>query len=229
MERTMRLTTAVFGAALLAACASQQSRETAPAPQAAPGGAGSAPATVSLAGTWQLDLRASGRFMSGRGMMPMDAGRGGVGGGMGGRSGGYPPAGTGPRGGRDSLLARDSLARDSVRMEFGRLVIEQSDSALVFTQGRGAPLLVYTDWRETRIPGVHGPWDVTFVTGRWDGARFEVRRALPSRTVMVERYELSSDGSRLSVTTRVAERGTERGEILPREGTRVYARVATPQ
>ena len=221
MERTMRLTTAVFGAALLAACASQQSRETVLAPQAAPGGTGSAPATVSLAGTWQLDVRASGRFMSGRGMMPMDAGRGG----FGGRSGGYPQGGTSTRAGRDSLLARDSLARDSVRAEFGRLVIEQSDSALFFTQGRQAPLLVYSDWRETRIPGVHGPWDVTFVTGRWDGTRFDVRRVLPSRTVVVERYEVSREGSRLSVTTRVAERGTERGEILPREGTRVYNRA----
>jgi len=117
-----------------------------------------------------------------------------------------------------------------VRAEFGRLVIEQTDSALTFTQGRSAPLTVYTDWRETRILGRYGPGDVTFVTGQWKGTRFEVRRALPSRTVVVDSYELSRDGRQLIVTTRIAEKSDERGEILPREGRRVYTRApATSQ
>jgi hypothetical protein len=208
-------------------------------PQAGPGGSGSASASVSLAGTWRFDERASGRPMSERGAMPMDGPRGGFGGqpggmgggggGFGGRGSGYPQGGSGSRASRDSLQARDSLARDSLRAEFGRLVIERSDSAFTITQGRSAPLLVYTDWRETRIAGRNGPGDVTFVTGQWNGSRFDVRRALPSRTVVIESYEVSRDGSRLTVTTRIAEKSDERGELLPREGRRVYGRVAASQ
>jgi hypothetical protein len=223
---------ALAGALLLAACGAQQgSRDTALAPQQLPGGAGAAPPSVSLAGTWQLDLRASGRMVDARGM-PVEAprpgfgGRPGGGGGYGGRPGGYPRDDAPGRAGRDSL-PRDSLARDSVMREMGRLVIEQADSALTFTQGRSAPLLVYTDWRETRIPGRYGPWDVTFVTGSWHGTRFDVRRVLPSRTVLVESYEVSNDGARLTVTTRIAHRGDERGEILPREGRRIYNRATS--
>ncbi len=202
-------------------------------PQAGPGGSGSASASVSLAGTWQFDERATGRPMSERGATPMDGPRGGFGGqpggmgggGFGGRGSGYPPSGGGSRASRDSLQARDSLARDSLRAEYGRLVIERSDSAFTFTHGRSAPLLVYADWRETRLPGRNGPGDVTFVTGQWNGSRFDVRRALPSRTVVIESYEVSRDGSRLTVTTRIAEKSAERGELLPREGRRVYTRA----
>ncbi|MGD0484292.1 MAG: hypothetical protein ABSB58_06515, partial [Gemmatimonadales bacterium] len=167
-----------------------------------------------------------------RGGMPMEGSRGGfggqpggMGGGFGGRGGGYPQGGSGSRAARDSLQVRDSLARDSARVEFGRLVIERSDSAFTFTQGQSAPLVVYTDWRETRILGRNGPGDVTFVTGQWNGSRFEVRRALPSRTVVVESYEVSRDGRQLTVTTRIAEKSDERGELLPREGRRIYTRA----
>ena len=222
---------------LAAACASAPAREEAMSPQAGPGGSGSASASVALAGTWQFDERATGRPMSERGGMPMESPRGGFGGqpggmgggGFGGRGSGYPQGGSGSRASRDSLLARDSLARDSLRAEYGRLVIERSDSAFTFTQGRSGPLVVYTDWRETRIPGRNGPGDVTFVTGEWKGAHFDVRRALPSGTVWVESYEVSRDGSRLTVTTRIAEKSEERGELLPREGRRVYGRVAASQ
>jgi hypothetical protein len=219
---------------LLAACARPGLREAEVAPQQVPGGSGAAPRSVSLAGTWQLDLRATGRSVDARGM-PMEGsrpgfgGRPGGGGGYGGRPGGYPQGESGGRAGRDSALARDSLARDSVRAEYGRLVIEQTDSALTFTQGPSTPLLVYTDWRETRIAGRYGPGDVTFVTGSWHGTRFEVRRVLPSRTVLVESYEVSNDGTRLTVTTRIAEKSEERGEILPREGRRIYNRATTSQ
>jgi hypothetical protein len=221
---------------LAAACASAPAREAEMAPQVGPGGSGSASASVSLAGAWRYDERATGRSVSERGGMPMEGPRGGfggqpggMGGGYGGR-GGYPQGGSASRAARDSMQVRDSLARDSVRAEFGRLVIEQTDSALTFTQGRSAPLTVYTDWRETRIAGRYGPGDVTFVTGQWKGGRFEVRRALPSRTVVVESYELSRDGRQLVVTTRIAEKSDERGELLPREGRRVYTRApATSQ
>jgi len=218
---------------LAAACASAPARESAMPPQAGPGGNGSASASVSLAGSWQFDERATGRPMNARGGYPMEGPRGGFGGqpGMGGGFGGrgnLPRGGYGDRAARDSMQFRDSLTRDSVRAEFGRLVIEQSDSELVFTQGRSAPLTVYTDWRETRIPGRHGPGDVTFVTGQWKGTRFEVRRALPSRTVVLESYELSRDGRQLTVTTRIAEKSEERGELLPREGRHVYSRAPVP-
>jgi hypothetical protein len=230
---------AVLAAGVLtAACASAPSREAAmaPPPETAAGGGGSASASVSLAGTWRYDERATGRPMSERGGMPMEGPRGGfggqpgsMGGGLGGRGSGYPQGGSGSRVSRDSIQARDSLARDSVRAEFGRLVIEQTDSAFTFTVGRSAPLLVYTDWRETRIPGRNGPGDVTFVTGQWNGSRFDVRRALPSRTVVVESYEVSRDGRQLIVTTRISEKSAERGELLPREGRRMYTRVQAPQ
>ena len=218
-------------ALLLAACAQPGSRDTAVAPQQAPGGTGAAAPSVSLSGTWQLDLRATGRMVDARGM-PMEGqrpgfgGRPGSGGGYGGRPGGYPRDDAAGRAGRDSL-PRDSLARDSVIKEMGRLVIEQTDTALTFTQGRGGPVLVYTDWRETRIPGRYGPGDVTFLTGSWHGTRFEVRRVLPSRTVLVESYEVSNDGARLTVTTRIAHKSDERGEILPREGRRIYTRATS--
>lgn len=218
---------------LLAGCASAPAREAAMAPQAGPAGSGSASASASLAGTWQFDERATGRSMGERGGMPMAGPHGGFGGRPGGIGGGgfggqpgYPQGGYGSRADRDSLQRLDSLARDSIRAQFGRLVIAQTDSALTFTQGRSAPLLVYTDWRETRIPGRYGPGDVTFVTGQWKGTSFEVRRVLPSRTVVLESYEVSRDGSRLTVTTRIAEKSEERGELLPREGRRVYGRVA---
>ncbi len=214
---------------LLAACAHQPARENVLAPRSAPGGGGAAARAGDFSGTWQLDARATGRMggydrggpaMGGRGGFP---GGGGGGFGGGGRPGGYPRGDEG-RMGRDTL-PRDSLVRDSLMREMGRLVIVQTDSALTFTVGRAEPLTVYADWRETRIPGRYGPDDVTFVTGAWRGARFEVRRVLPSHTVVIESYELSNDGSQLIVTTRVAQKSDERGEILPREGRRVYARA----
>ncbi len=209
----------------LAGCAHQPVRESAVAPRTSPGGSGSAAASVDLSGTWQLDARATGRLGYDRGG-PMPGGRGGFpgGGGFGGgRPGGFPrDYGEGMR--RDSL-PRDSLARDSIMREMGRLVIAQTDTALTLTVGRAAPLTVYTDWRETRIPGRYGPSDVTFVTGSWHDGQFEVRRVLPSRTVLVDSYELSKDGKQLIVSTRIAEKSDEGGEILPREGRRIYTRA----
>lgn len=234
MMRRWRSVRAALGSAaasalLLAACARQPAREDALAPRAAPGGAGTASRSVDLSGTWQLDPRSAGRAS------PYD--RGGMtpgtrvgmpgGGGLGGRTGGYPRGDLDERMRRDSL-PRDSLARDSIMRELGRLVVVQTDTALTFTVGRAAPLTVYTDWRETRIPGRYGPWDVTFVTGQWNGTRFDVRRVLPSHTVIVESYERSRDGRQLTVTTRIAEKSDEGGEILPREGRRVYNRVVAP-
>lgn len=217
----------VAAAALLAACAGRAGYDEGLAPRLVPGGNGSAQASADLSGTWQLDARESARLAGGDRGGPTYGGRAGLpgSGGYGGRAGGYPGGMPEQRMARDSL-PRDSLARDSVMREMGRLVVVQTDTALTFTVGRSAPLLVFTDWRETRIPGRYGPRDVTFVTGSWKGRRFEVRRALPSRTVIVESYEVSNDGARLTVTTRIAERGGERGEILPREGRRVYTRAA---
>ena len=215
-----------LAAAGLAACAAQGAHEAAVAPSAGPGGNGTAAATANLAGTWQLDPRQSG--MGGRGA-PMDAAYpGGYPGGMagGGRFGGRPGFGADRRESRDSL-ARDSVARDSLMRAMGHLEIVQTDTTLTFTAGRAAPLTVFTDWRETRIPGRYGPGDVTFVTGSWKAGRFEVRRVLPSRTVVVESYEVSRDGKQLTVTTRIAERSEEQGELLPREGRRVYNKVTT--
>jgi hypothetical protein len=223
------LGSAAAAALLLAACAHQPARETALAPRAAPGGSGAASRSVDLSGTWQLDARSTGRQMpyDRGGMMPGT--RVGLpgGGGFGGRPGGYPRGDLDERMRRDSLPS-DSLARDSIMREMGRLVIAQTDTALTFTVGRAAPLTVFTDWRETRIPGRYGPWDVTFVTGQWNGTRFDVRRVLPSHTVIVESYELSRDGRKLTVTTRIAEKSDEGGELLPREGRRIYDRVAAP-
>lgn len=214
---------------LLGACARPQSRESVLSPRTAPGGNGQAPRSIDLSGTWQLDLRATGRMGGYDRGGAMPGGRVGFpgGGGYGGRPGGLPREDA-DRMRRDSL-PRDSLARDSVLREMGRLAIAQTDTALTFTTGRSAPLTVYTDWRETRIPGRYGPSDVTFVTGTWRGTRFEVRRVLPSRTVLVDSYELSKDGNQLVVTTRVAERSEERGEILPREGRRIYTRAPAEQ
>ncbi len=217
----------VLLAVALAACARRATYETPLAPQGVSGGRGQAARTIDLSGTWQLDERATGRLGMGERGAPMYGGRAGFpGGGYGGRPGGYPGAGGDPRMSRDSMMRGDSLARDSVRRELGRLVIAQTDTALTFTVGRSAPLTVDTDWRETRIPGRYGPQDVTFVTGAWNGSHFEVRRVLPSHTVLIDSYEVSNDGARLTVTTRIAERSEERGEILPREGRRIYTRAA---
>jgi hypothetical protein len=233
MMRRWSSVRAGFGSAvtalLLAACAHQPAREAVLAPQGAPGGRGAASRSVDLSGTWQLDARSTGREMpyDRGGMMPGTRVGMPGGGSFGGRTGGYPRDGLDERMRRDSL-PQDSLARDSIMRELGRLVIAQTDTALTFTVGRAAPLTVFTDWRETRIPGRYGPWDVTFVTGQWHGTRFEVRRVLPSHTVIVESYALSRNGRQLTVTTRIAEKSDEGGEILPREGRRVYDRVMAP-
>ena len=227
--RRMGVAAVLLGAAALSACAQQGSRDASVAPRLAPGGGGTTGATgtqaaaTNLSGTWRYDVRQSG--MGNRGI-PMDASRGGFsgGGGFGGRTGGRP-GGAFPGDERRDSLPRDSLARDSVMREMGRLVIEQTDTALTITVGRAAPLTVYTDWRETSIPGRYGPSDVTFVTGSWKNGRFEVRKVLPSRTVIVESYEISRDGRQLTVATRIAERSEERGELLPREGRRVYTKA----
>lgn len=227
--RSARLGGGLLAVALLAVgCMRQPARQSVLSPRGAPGGGGQAARSQDLSGVWQLDARATGRA-GGFDRGPMVGSRSGFpgGGGFGGRPGGFPREGVGGMP-RDSL-PRDSLARDSVLKAMGRLLIAQTDTALTITVGRSAPLTVYTDWRETRIPGRYGPSDVTFVTGSWNGSRFEVRKALPSRTVIVESYELSNDGMQLIVTTRIAERSDERGELLPREGRRVYNRAAPEQ
>ena len=203
------------------ACASRGPREfdvATPAAAAADAGAPEAPGP-SLAGTWELNMRETMAAMrSAGGGMPMEGGPG-----MGGRrtgAGGMPPMGAGP-GGRPGQgpPGAPGEAGEMAR----RLVIEQTDSTLSLARPGARPLVLWFDGREVYERGRLDD-DVTPVRGVWRRGRFEVRRQVSDMRVLVEAYELLSEGRRLVV--RVRTEGGPRDEESPREMRRIYNRAA---
>jgi hypothetical protein len=222
----------------------QASEERVPAP---------GPVAANLAGNWEFNPRESdqpganrggggggGRGGMGGGRRPGMGGRGGFpgaggmpgsggdypgsagmpprpdAGGNGGRSGGGSGRGDGERGGRDSSMA-GSVA--------WRLQLAQSDSTLTITRANGNALTLYFDGRTVYAADARGE-SQNEVSGRWNRKRFEVRRSLGDGRTVIESYELTANGTRLSVRTKVT--GSDRSEYAPPEIRRVYDRVAEP-
>jgi hypothetical protein len=223
----------------------QAAEEQAPAP---------GPVAANLAGNWELNPRESdqpgqnrgGGGGGGRGGMGGGR-RGGMGGGMGGRGGypgsggtpgtggdypgsaGMPPrpdaggsggrsggGGGGGRGGRDSSMAGGVA---------WRLQVAQTDSTLTITRANGNALTLFFDGRTVYVADARGE-SQNQVSGRWNRKRFEVRRALADGRTVTESYELTANGTRLAVRTKVS--GGDRSEYSPSEIRRVYDRVADP-
>ncbi len=185
------------------------------------------PAAANLAGNWELDPRAGG----GSGGMERGGGRPGGfrggdgppgGGGGEGGFGGMPP-GEGARGGRgrEGGRGRRPEGGDSVMAGPRALVVQQTDSSLSIARPGGAPLTLYFDGRTVYAPDPRGDGSVE-TNGRWHAQRFEVRRRMESGRSMTESYELSKDGTTLTV--RATMGGGEGGSSF--EARRVYRRVA---
>ncbi len=224
----------------------QASEERVPAP---------GPVAADLAGNWEFNPRESdqpganrgggggggggrggvggGRRpgMGGRGGFPGSGGMPGTGGdypgsggmpprpdagGSGGRSGGGGGRADGGRGGRDSTMAGGVA---------WRLQLAQTDSTLTITRAGGNALTLFFDGRTVYAAAPRGE-SQNEVSGRWNRKRFEVRRSLADGRTVIESYELTANGTRLSVRTKVT--GGERSEYAPPEIRRVYDRVAEP-
>jgi hypothetical protein len=145
----------------------------------------------------------------GRGGMP-GVGRGSPGAMPGG--GGRPDGAPGERGGEGGGAAIVGASP--------RLFVTQTDSSVTFARPNGAAFTLYFDGREVLVPG-RTEDDAIQVSGRWRGKRFEVRREISTLRSVTESFELSSDGRKLTVRTRI--RGQEAGAELP-EMRRVYDR-----
>jgi hypothetical protein len=222
----------------------QASEERLPAP---------GPVAANLAGNWEFNPRESdqpgagrgygdggGRGAMGGGRRPGMGGRGGFpgaggvpgtggdypgsagmpprpdAGGSGGRSGGGGGRAEGARGDRDSSMAGGVA---------WRLQLAQTDSTLTITRATGSALTLFFDGRTVYVADAHGEGQ-NEVSGRWNRKRFEVRRALADGRTVVESYELTANGMRLSVRTKVT--GGDPSEYAPPEIRRVYDRVAEP-
>jgi len=215
----------------------QASDERLPAPEAV---------AAVLSGTWEFDPRASDQpdRANGGGRGGMEGGRrGGRGGFGGGGRGGYPGAGgmpgsggdfpgsagmpgrEGDSGGGRSAAGRGGERRggfDSTLAAPRRLVLAQTDSSLTITRPGGASATLYFDGRTVYVPDPRGEGQ-TEVNGLWHNKRFEVRRSLANGRSVMETYELSKDGTKLTVRSRMG--GGEREQAGP-EIRRVYDRVA---
>jgi len=202
-------------ALLAAACSHQGPREFDVTPQAESQAPPEAPA-ANLAGTWQFNPRESDQpgqsARGGMSGMPGGGGRGGSGGRGGIPGGGRPEGAPGARGGEGGSAAIVGASP--------RLVVTQTDSAVTFARPNGVAFTLYFDGREVTVAG--RTEDEAFqVSGRWRGKRFEVRREISTQRTVTESFELSSNGTKLTVRTRIS--GQEAGASLP-EMRRVYDR-----
>jgi len=195
------------------------------------------PTAANLAGTWQYNARESDR--AGRGVsevrgrpgergggmgMPGEGGLPGEGmggsGGMGG--GGYARPGRGAGGRPRGEEARgDRLIDTTLLRPAQRLAIEQTDSTVTIGGPDVTPLTLYFDGRDVVVGDSAG--EPKTASGRWNRARFEVRRALGPGRTLTQAYVLSSDGRRLVVLVQVS--GGEQGPTTRPESRRVYDRV----
>ena len=240
---TPLLAASLLGAALLAACARQGPREFDVSPQAEAVAPPEAPA-ANLAGTWQFNPRESdqpgqygrggagemgggrrGGGMGGRGGMPGGGGGfpgGGRGGYPGGSGGGSPPGGDRPDGAQGGRAGEGGGA--AIVGASPRLVISQTDSSVTFTRPNGVAFNLFFDGREVTVPGRTDDESMQ-VSGRWHRKRFEVRREISSQRTVTESFELSSDGTKLTVRTRFSGQGNGEQRAMP-ELRRVYDRQA---
>lgn len=206
-------TAALVTLLLLAACGGKQHTPE-PLPQPGPGDA--VPAGVDLSGNWFLvednAMPAGGPARGGPG------GPGGGGGMPGGGGRGGPPrtpvdsaggeAG-GPRGAPPAMPVPDAppptgAAADVALLERAplRIVLGQSDTALSIRRNDGMLIVLPFDGREVVVerPDHRGQ---LHISGRWRARRFEALALISSDLVFVESYEVSGDGSRLTVRARL--------------------------
>jgi hypothetical protein len=212
----------------------QAADERLPAPEAA---------AADLSGTWEFDPRASDRQGPGYGG---EGGRMGRRGGFGveGRNGrpgtdvppatggdypgsaGMPPTAGRPggrsSGGRGAPPGERRGGYDSTLAAPRRLVLAQTDSTLTIRRPGGATTTLYFDGRTVYVPDAMGDAQ-TEVNGRWHRKRFEVRRDLADGRAVTETYELSKDGTTLTVRSRM--RVSEGSSSSSTEIRRVYRRV----
>ena len=231
-HRRSAASVALAVALLAAACSHQGPREFDVTPQVEAQAPPDAPAS-NLAGTWQFNPRASDQpGQMGRGGMSGMPGGGGGGGGRGGMpgggggfggggrrspgaGGGMPQGGGRPDGGRDGEGGGAAIVGAAPR-----LVIGQTDTSITFSRPNGATFTLYFDGREVTVPG-RTEDEAMQVRGRWHRKRFELRREISTQRTVTESFELSSDGTKLTVRTRFSGQGSERGAP---EMRRVYDR-----
>lgn len=201
----------------LAACASQSGpREIDVSGQPAPVAAPEAVA-ANLTGTWQLNPGASQQMRRPSGGVPM--GDVGGGGGRGRRGGGVPSGGAPPTGAVPGEGEAPGAA--ALRGAALRLVITQTDSTITIVRPRQRPLTLFFDGRDVWVPGI-GADDEVPMNARWHRGRLAVRRGVSDRRSILETYELSRNGRRLTIRVQMPGGGTE---MAPGEIRRVYDRL----
>jgi hypothetical protein len=170
--------------------------------------------------------------MGGRGGYPGAGGMPGTGGdfpgsaGMPPRSGEPNTGGSGRSGG--GRTREGGGARDTTLAAPRRLVLAQTDSSLTIMRQGGASLTLFFDGRTVYLPDPRGEEEVQ-VSARWHAGRLQVRREATYQRVtrvVTESYELSKDGTRLTVRTRMS--GDGQSQNRSPEIRRVYDRAAEP-
>jgi hypothetical protein len=127
--------------------------------------------------------------------------------------GGRPDGAPGARGGEGGGVAIVGVSP--------RLFVTQTDSSVTFARPNGVAFTLFFDGRDVTVPG-RTEDEAIQVSGRWRGKRFEVRREISTQRTVTESFELSSDGTKLTVRTRIS--GQEGGASLPGM-RRVYDKV----
>jgi hypothetical protein len=213
------------------------------------------PVAADLSGNWELNVRESDQPGQNRGGGAGDGGRGmgggrrgGVGGGgrggypgsggvpgtggdypgsagMPGRPGGYGGGGRSGGGGGRMDGERGGGRDSSMTGAPWRLQVAQTDTSITITRAGGSALTLYFDARTVYVSDARGEGQ-TRLSGRWNRKRFEVRRDLSSGRIITESYELTANGTKLAVRTRVS--GGDRSAYAPPEMRRVYDRSADP-
>ena len=211
------------------------------------------PVAADLSGNWELNPRESdqpgqsrgggggggGRGMGGgrrggggRGGYPGGGGVPGTGGdypgsaGMPGRPEGYGGSGRSGGGGGGRSDGTRSGGRDSSMTGAPwRLQVAQTDSSIAITRAGGSALTLFFDGRTVYVSDARGEGQ-TQVSGRWNRKRFEVRRELSSGRIVTESFELTTNGTKLTMRTKVS--GGDRSAYAPPEIRRVYDRTADP-
>jgi len=181
-----------------------------------------------LSGQWQLNQDASddpSKVLQNSHSDSSGSGGGGFGGG-GGR-GGHGHGGGGGGGGRGGSRSGGGDAaggRADYYEGMTSLKIEHHDPRLTITDASGRERTIYTDGRKTEEEHSHG--GTTAVTASWKDGHLEVVSRPETGAKVTETYAVASDGSQLTVTTKVE--GGHNGSFTIR---RVYdaARPGAPK
>jgi len=114
---------------------------------------------------------------------------------------------------------QEALAAGAAR----RIRIVQDERSFTVMREGAAPLTLFYDGRPVYFSDARGATRGE-ASGAWRERRFEIRWAFYGQRVMTETYELTGNGTRLTVRNRVAE--GDRGEAGQGPGKLVYQRVS---